>query len=166
MRQKHGFTLIELIVVISLISLMLFFSIPRFRNTLLTDPTKKTTRWIIGTVRILKENALRDGKRYILHANLDNNSMWVSDESMSEEALLEASQNGFKLPDGIRLLDVEYPKNRKISISRADIYFYPQGYSDKAMIHMERDGTDAVSFLIEPFLSEVNRFERYASFED
>ncbi|MBU1161919.1 MAG: prepilin-type N-terminal cleavage/methylation domain-containing protein, partial [Proteobacteria bacterium] len=42
-----GFTLIELIVVISLISIMLFFAIPRFQSNVLSDSTKEVSRWIL-----------------------------------------------------------------------------------------------------------------------
>ena len=50
----RGFTLIELIVVISLIGLMLFFSLPRLQNNPFIDDSKKSARWLIGKVQTLK----------------------------------------------------------------------------------------------------------------
>ena len=47
----HGFTLIELIVVISLIGLMLFFSLPRLQNNPFIDDSKKSARWLIGKIQ-------------------------------------------------------------------------------------------------------------------
>ena len=75
--QNRGFTLIELTVVMSLISIMLFFTVPRFRNAVLTNGTNNTSRWIIGKVRILKEHSTRMQKLSILHINMDSNKMWV-----------------------------------------------------------------------------------------
>ena len=53
----------------------------------------------------------------------------------------------------------------KISSGQTDITFYKNGYSDKAMIHIQ-DGEEYESYLIEPFLSEVTRYEMYASFDN
>ncbi|MBW1699095.1 MAG: type II secretion system protein [Deltaproteobacteria bacterium] len=165
-KSNNGFTLIELIVVISLISIMFFFSIPRFANTLLTDNIKKTSRRIVGYVRALKENSLRDHKVYTLHVSFDTNTLWATNESMTEEMMLEAEKNGFRLPDDLKVLDVEFPWKGKVSVSRADIYFYPQGYSDKALIHMQGEEGRLITFLIEPFLSDVRIFNKYAGFDD
>lgn len=164
--QNNGFTLIELIVVISLISLMLFFAIPRFKNSVLSDNTKKVSRWIMTKVLTLKERAVRDQKLYILHVNLDSNRLWMTNELMSEQELQNAAQNAYELPDDIQVLDVEYPDEEIISEGRADIHFYKRGYSDKAMIHVENNDNEQLSFLIEPFLSRVKVYEKYEGFEN
>ena len=56
-----GFTLIELIVVIALISIMLFLAIPKFQSDIFTDSTKKVSRWIIYKVPALKK--MRSGSK-------------------------------------------------------------------------------------------------------
>ena len=161
-----GFTLIEIIVVISLISLILFIAIPRFHNTVLTDSTKKTSRWITAKIRALKASAVREHKLYVLNIDMDSNSMWVSHASMTEDELQDASQNAYKLPDDIRVLAVEYPHDDKIEAGRADIYFYEKGYSDMAIIHIENSDSEQFSFLIEPFLQQVKMFPDYVGFEE
>jgi prepilin-type N-terminal cleavage/methylation domain-containing protein len=161
-----GFTLIELIVVISLISLILFVAIPRFQSTVFTDNTNKTSRWIMGKVQSLKTRAVRDQNLYILHVSLDANKLWVSDGSMSEEELENAELQGYKLPDDVRLIDVEYPQNEIIASGTADIRFYQKGYSDKALIHIENRDSEQRSFLIEPFLPRVKLYEKHIAFEN
>ena len=76
-RRNNGFTLIELIVVISLFSLMLFFAVPRFQFDVLSDHSKKTSRWIMLQVQALKEKSVHDQKRYVLHLSLDSNRLWA-----------------------------------------------------------------------------------------
>ena len=159
-----GFTLIELIVVISLISIMLFFAIPRFQRNVLSDSTKEVSRWILLKIPNIKERATREQKRYVLHVNLDSNKLWITHGAMLEEALQSAETNGYKLPEDIKLLDVEYPDQEKISVGQADIYFNEKGYSDKAMIHFENDDNEKFSFLIDPFLLRVRLYNSYAEF--
>jgi prepilin-type N-terminal cleavage/methylation domain-containing protein len=161
-----GFTLVEVIVVISLISIMLIFSIPRFHGAVPADHTKKASRWIIVTVRSLKERSVREQKLYVLNVNLDDNRLWVTNETMSAEELESAEQKGLTLPDDVNVLDVEYPGKGTVSFGRTDICFYKKGYSDKALIHIEDNDNNQRSFLIDTFLSKVAFYERYAGFED
>lgn len=165
-KQTKGFTLIELIVVISLISIMLFFAIPRFQSTVLSNSTKKVSRWILLKIPRIKEKAAREQKRYVLHISFDANKLWITQETMSHEALQSAETKGFKLPEDIKLLDVEYPDQEKISTGQANIYFNEEGYSDKAIIHFENDDNEKFSFLIEPFLLRVRLYNSYAEFGD
>ena len=162
--QSHGFTLLELIVVISLFSIMLVFTVPRFHDTLFIDETKKSSRWIMGKIQSLKEAAIRNQKNYSLHIDLDAARYWETDESMSPEALENAALNSNALPGGLKIADIEFPIRGKINSGQTEITFYKNGYSDKALMHF-RDGEKYISFLIEPFLTDVTRFETYASFE-
>ena len=165
-KQSNGFTLIELIVVISLISIIIFVSVPRFHNKTLPDNTKKISRWIMVTSRHLKEKSFCDQKLYTMHIDMEGRQLWVTDESMSEEEVLKAGQKGFMVPDDVEVLDVEFPGNNKIISGLADIHFYTHGYSDMALIHIQDNDNNQLSFLIEPFLPKVKLYEKYLQFED
>jgi len=164
-RQSAGFTLIELIVVIALLGLMLFFSLPRLQNNPFLDQSKKSSRWLIGKIQGLKESAVRDQKMYTLNFDLDSGRVWETNESMSQDDIESAFLNGYALPEDLRIIDIEYPTRGKINSGHAAITFYKAGYTDKALVHMQ-DGDAYLSFLIEPFLPNVQFFEKYASFED
>jgi prepilin-type N-terminal cleavage/methylation domain-containing protein len=163
--QSRGFTLLELIVVISLLGIMLVLTVPRFHETLLLDESKTNSRWIIGKIQSLKEAAVRNQKRYILHIDLDSERFWETDESMSPEAIENAAVNADALPSGLKITDIEYPIHGKINSGQAEIAFYKNGFSDKVFIHVQ-DGETHISYLIEPFLSEVSRYETYIGFEN
>jgi len=164
-KKSHGFTLLELMVVISLLGIMLVFTVPRFQQTLFLDETKTGSRWIIGKIKILKEAAISNQKQYTLHINLDTERFWETDASMSAEAIENAALNADSLPSGLKIADIEYPTRGKINSGQTDITFYKNGTSDKVLIHLQ-DGEKYVTYLIEPFLSEVTRYEMYASFEN
>jgi prepilin-type N-terminal cleavage/methylation domain-containing protein len=163
--HRKGFTLLELIVVMSLLGIMLIFTVPRFQENLFLDETKTGSRWIIGKIQALKEASIRNQKQYSLHINLDTDQYWETDDSMSTEDLENAALNASPLPDGLKIADIEYPIGGKITSGQTDIAFYKNGTSDKALIHIQ-DGENYVSYLIEPFLSEVTRYEMYAGFEN
>jgi prepilin-type N-terminal cleavage/methylation domain-containing protein len=163
--RKNGYTLIELIVVIALISILLFFSIPRFRQNVLLESSKEATRWIMIKVGFLKKSAVRDNEAYILHVSFDSGRLWISKATSSDEERLDAERTGYELPKDIRLLDVEFPGKEKVTTGRADIYFHPKGYSDKAVIHIQDEDAQPLSFLIEPFLPKVKIYNEYVGFE-
>jgi len=152
-------------VVIALLGIMLVFTVPRFHETLFLDESKTGSRWIIGKIQALKEAAVRNQKHYTLHIDLDAERFWETDTAMSTEDLENAALNAEPLPDGIKIADIEYPLRGKISSGSTEITFYKNGYSDKVLIHLQ-DGEDYVSYLIEPFLSEVARYETYTGFEN
>lgn len=162
--HESGFTLLELIVVITLLGIMLVFTIPRFHDSIFLDQDKKAARWIIGKVRALKEASIRNQTNVTLHIDLDTQQYWETNESMAAEAIENAALNAASLPGDLKIADVEYPNRGKINSGRADITFYKKGYTDKVIIHCQND-TDYVSFLIEPFLSEVKIYETYTGFE-
>ena len=164
-RQDYGFTLLELIVVISLLGIMLVLTVPRFHETLFLDEAKTGSRWIIGKIQALKEAAVRNQKHYTLHIDLDSEQFWETDAAMSAEDLETAALNAGSLPSGLKIADIEYPIRGKTSSGRADITFYKNGYSDKVLIHLQ-DGEEFISYLIEPFLSEVIQYEMYAGFDN
>ena len=162
---QAGFTLIELIVVISLMGLMLFFTLPRMGDNPFLDDSKQSSRWLIGKVQMLKEIAIRDQKQHSLHFDLDSGLIWETNESMTVEDREEAAlNNSYSLPDDLRIIDIEYPQKGKVDSGQAEITFYKAGYTDKALVHMQEDDT-YMSFLIEPFLSHVQFFEDYVGFD-
>jgi prepilin-type N-terminal cleavage/methylation domain-containing protein len=165
LRLNSGFTLIEIVTVIALLSLTLFIAIPRIPNTLFVDETKKTSRWIIAKVQVLKDRAAREQTRYALHIDINNRQFWISNDSMSEEERQAAERSGFKLPANMRIIDVEYPNDKIVLSGQTEIFFYPKGYSDQAMIHLENK-EDQLSFRIEPFLTAVKLFEEYVGLQD
>lgn len=164
--QRNGYTLIELVAVISLISILLFIAVPRLVDTVLSDETRLFARWLTTKVRVLKNDAVSEHKRYTLNISLDDNSIWVSDAAETDDELEEKARNAYRLPDGLKFLDVAFPDDRKLVLGLAQITFYEKGYTDMAVIHIENSRDEQHSFLIEPFLPGVKYIERYVDFEN
>ena len=160
-----GFTLIELTVVMALISLMFFVTLPRITNDIFVNQTKKTSRWLLTSVRYLKEASIRDQADHTLHVDMDDGKLWISHALMTEDLVEKSEIGGLTLADGIRILDVSFAGNRKISHGVAQIQFYAKGYSDNAMIHMVNENDRELSFHIPPFLPHLKIIEDYVDLE-
>lgn len=159
-----GFTLIELMVVMLLISIFLAVAIPRFDNGFAQDPVKKVERWMLNTTRLLRTDAVRSQKTQSLVIDLNNNRLWIVSEDMDEEALAAAPEKGYTLPSSIQVVDVEYPRSDRISSGTAEIHFYPAGYSDNTIIHFEKDDAQRFSILVEPLLPKIKVVEEWLTF--
>lgn len=162
---RMGFTLIELTVVMALISIMFFVSLPRIKNDIFFDQTKKTSRWLLTSVRYLKEASIRDQKDHTLHVDMDNGEIWITRALMGEEELEKPDTAGLTLADGIRILDVAFAGHRKMTTGIAQIQFYAKGYSDNAMIHIVNENDRELSYHIPPFLPHMKIIENYVDLE-
>lgn len=164
-QANHGFTLIELIVVMTLVSIIFFVATPRFSAFLFGDDADTTLRWLMVKIRHLKQTAVSEQKDYALHLDFENNTMWVTDDGMeTEEALVKAQEQAYRLPEGVHLLDVEYYNSGRLALGIASIRFLKRGYSDRAIIHFSGRDENPHSVLIEPFLWDVITENQYLSY--
>ncbi len=162
----RGYTLIELTVVILLIGLTVVLTVPKFRYSLLTDDLKGTVRRMIGTIRGLKNEAVRERQAFILHFDLEANRLWVESTKASDEELAEAQSNSFQLPEGVRIMDVWSWGRGKKTAGDTAIRFTEKGYVEPSVIHLgAKDGRE-FTLILSPFLGKVEVLEEYVDFVD
>lgn len=159
-----GFTLIELMVVMLLITIMLGVTIPRLDTSLLQDPRKKTTRWLINTVSALRAAATEKQKSQTLVVNVDENRLWVTDAEMDDEAQTAAEEKAFALPGGMRIMEVQFSGKESVGSGNALITFYPGGYSDQAAINIEGADAERFAYKVEPLLPRIKVVDKWISY--
>jgi prepilin-type N-terminal cleavage/methylation domain-containing protein len=163
--RGSGYTLLELIVVMALIGIVFFFAIPRFEGSFFLDDAKQSSRWLIGKLQALREEALRTRRLQVLHIDLDTGRLWETSEAMTPEQADRALQRAQRLPGGGRVVSVDIAQQGRVSAGRADIRFFGDGHTDRVLIHV-RHGDTYTSFLLEPFLSQVRMFDHVVGFDD
>ena len=162
--QAEGFTLIELMVVMLLITIVLSVTVPRLSSGLMQDPQKKANRWMINTVQALRAAAIEKQKSQALVVDFANNRLFTIDSSMDDEALAAAAEKAFVLPKSIQLVDVLFPNDEQQSVDTVEIYFYAAGYCDPSIIHLKNDDGYRFSYKIEPLLPKVKVSEEWLTY--
>lgn len=148
-------------VVMLLITIMFAVSAPRLSTSLMQDPRKKTTRWLMNTVSLLRSTAIEKQQSQILVVDLDEDRFYVADEAMNEEARSEASKRGFALPGSLHFIEVQYPGKDRVGTGTAEIIFYPGGYSEQAAINMENSDTERFCYKVAPLLPRIKVVEEW-----
>jgi len=164
--KERGYTLIELAVVIMLIGLMLGVSIPRFRSFLLTDSLKSSTLRIIGLVKELRSDAVRENRIYDLHFDMGSNLIWVGFEGMTQEESELAHKRAFQLSQDVKIIDVwRMGKGKKVD-GDATIRITYKGYLEQSIIHLGADDGREFSLILQPFLGSIKSYDRYIDNKD
>jgi len=159
-----GFTLIELMVVMLLISIILAVAIPRFDGGFLQNSRKTTTRRIIDTIKGLRSRAIGEQKTYALILDLSNDQYWTVNDTMDELSMAQAAEMASKLPDDIHFSAVIFPNQEQIRSGNAKIQFYPRGYADHVLIHLQTDNAERFAYLVQPLLSKLKVLDEWPSF--
>lgn len=164
--KTRGYTLIELTVVILLIGLTVLLTVPKFRYSLLSDDLKGTVRRMIGTIRTLRNEAVREHQAFLLHFDLEANRLWVESTKATDEELAEAHTNAFQLPAGVRIMDVWRRGKGKETAGETAIRFSEKGYVEPSVIHLKAADGREFTLILSPFLRKVEVLEEYVDLGD
>ncbi len=160
-RNKNGYTLLELALVLVLIGITLSFSMPRFRQALLTDTLKSSARRLIGTVEELREKAIRQQIDWFLYFDLEKNTFWSQQGDISQKELEKVRRTATSLAGDVRVRDIWMRDQGSPSEGIVKIRFNKKGYVNQAIIHLEDESGRQMSLLLEPFLGTIKLSDGY-----
>jgi prepilin-type N-terminal cleavage/methylation domain-containing protein len=158
--SKRGFTLVELLLVMALISVVLILAVPSTRDVLTGDKLKKASRQLIGLERKLRVEAVRDQLEHILCIDLPDSVFWVITSDMTPEKQDEIKKNPQHLPGDIVITDIVDENNKKISVGEVKIVFKKNNICSPAIIHLAY-GEDKMTIVINPFLGVTDIYDKY-----
>ena len=141
LNNKKGFTLLELILVLSLMTLILGLSTVFFLNALPSHKFNATVREISAMIRHARNLALVRGEKYTLTINIESKQYGI--DGVVSKALP---------PDiDIRIID---PVEGEIPTGTYQIYFPPSGGIEGGTIVLSRD-KKSVSIQPDPIIGSV-----------
>ena len=165
--STKGYTLIELIVVIVLLGLIFSIAAPRFRDAVLSDNLKSTTRKLIGLIKELRSDAIQKRTDQILFFDLESNMYWYGPADMTEEGRdLFRKKNVTELPHDVRITDIWTKGGGKKMAGELPIRFHKKGYVQQSAIHLESEDGREFTLLLRTFLPGVKVFDKYVEFEE
>jgi prepilin-type N-terminal cleavage/methylation domain-containing protein len=145
-----GFTLMEMLIVILLSAIFLSLAAVNWNGLL---PRGKETFLETFSIEIafLKEEAVARYDDRVMEFDLSGNTINVGriDAVKGYVPLKE-----LPVPEGYRLRDVLI-NGQKVSLGKPLIRFYSTGLIDRTIVHLDREGSDPYSIMVDPLTARI-----------
>lgn len=162
-KKQAGFTLVEIIVVMVLISLFMVFSIPLFGN-IGTSSLETSARRLSNTIKYLFNESALSGLEYHLIYDLDQGTYRAQILDVNRQ-LVDAPDQGrqAKLKGNVRFQDLSIPGRGKTSVGQVTTLIHPSGWVEETIIHLD-DGEKVLTLRVMPLSGMTEIFEGYREF--
>ena len=158
--RSPGYTLIELVVVLVLLSLIFGITVPKFRQNLFSNSLDATSLRFIGLVQELRERAVSSQVSQVLHFDIRNNRIWFFAKNATEEEQEAARERAFELPADVRIENV-WTWRSGTFYEEGVILFSRKGYVEQSVIHLQSEDGRETSLELTPFLGSVKIHDGY-----
>jgi general secretion pathway protein H len=168
--KQQGFTLLELIIVMVLISLTAAFTIPKIQSSLYSNELSATAQHFVYLVTETAQEARARHTSFILHFDADTNTFLALPATARSKTEAEEPDNAYlrmTLDDSVQLVGIEVPQKETLTENNeTGIFFTNKGYTRKAAVHFKNEDGDQVSIMLSPFLGVARILEGRVSLED
>jgi prepilin-type N-terminal cleavage/methylation domain-containing protein len=163
-RSAAGFTLIEVVVVMVLISLFMVFSVPLFGD-LGTSSLDTSARRLGGTIKYLFNEAAITGLEHRLIYDLDEGT-YRAQVLSPEGELTDAGAQGRQaaLKSGVRFRDLRVPGRGKFSMGQVTTRIHPSGWIEETIIHLAEGEDEELTLRVVPLTGMLEVYSGYREF--
>lgn len=194
--RRGGFTLIELMVVVAIITMVTFLIIPSLGGYLRVS-INSAVRDMGGVIKDSYNSAMATGRVHRIAYNFKEGTYWVESgpanalldtaESLEKEErrkrLLkptqkEAPQSAFamdksvtrkklSLPQGVKFEDVVTGQQKDPLVEGvAYTHFFPHGLAEQTLVHLMDGANHKVTLVISPVSGTTDVYDRYVSLQE
>ncbi|MGK2907683.1 MAG: pilus assembly FimT family protein [Desulfuromonadales bacterium] len=161
---KAGFTLIEIVVVMAMVSMFMVLSIPLFGN-FGTSSLDTSARRLSGTIKYLYNESAMSGREYRLIYDLDH-GLYRAQILETDGALVDALDQGREaaLKGAIRFKDLQVPGRGKFSAGQVTTRIDPSGWVEETIIHLENGDGEMLTLRVMSLTGTTEIFQGYRDF--
>ncbi|WP_417909928.1 pilus assembly FimT family protein [Candidatus Electronema sp. PJ] len=161
----QGFTLVELIVVMVLISLTVSFAVPQIRSALFANELTAAVRRFVGLIAETGQEARLKRTTVVLRYDRRQRLFTVSSAATEKDG--EGSSKKYQevqLVDSVQVTDIEAAHRQEST--DLSIIFDARGYVDRTAVHFRHDNGDELTVMLSPFLGVTRILDGHFSLED
>lgn len=168
--EQRGYTLIELSIVLLLISLIFFISLPRLSNFLFQADLKDAARSLKAVVYFLRSKSIVAHTPTVLHLDLDRRLYWGDFAEGTEEQHSRGKARPVLvppkgLPDGIRFLDASNINTPKKNSGMLASTFNSKGALEETVIHLADKRSNIMTIIVNAFTGTFSIYDEYVDVE-
>jgi general secretion pathway protein H len=140
--RAGGFTLIELILVLAVVSLVLAIAYPSMSRGRMAFHLRGVGRDVINTVRMARETAVTEQKVIQMLIDAQARQVTLSDD-VGDEA------RTYQLPDDVQIQGLT-PAGEPLTEEPMKIRFLPNGSSDDALVMLKAESGAVLRIVLDP----------------
>lgn len=164
--SSRGFTLLEILIVMVLITMVTSFAIPALRSSLYSDQLKSTARKLVGLVSEASQEAVSNRAAYLLNFDFEHNLVWISPERKETVDVEPGRLKHWTIPDFVRVADIASVQGGKRSAGTTVIRFSEKGYVDRTFIHLRSEDGRDMTLMLSPFIAVTRISDKYVELLD
>lgn len=159
--RQSGFTLVELMVVVALLSLFSLLTIPLFGSTG-TNKLDYSARRLNGTIKYMFNEAALSGNEYRLIFNLDHGTYraTVVEDDGTVVDLAGIGQES-KLADKVRFRELQLPGRGTFKSGEVTVRIHPTGWLEEVSVHLADESGKELTLHVLPLTGTAEFFEGY-----
>ncbi|MCI5192724.1 MAG: prepilin-type N-terminal cleavage/methylation domain-containing protein [Candidatus Electrothrix sp. AU1_5] len=164
----QGFTLLELIIVMVLISLTASFAVPKIRSSFYRDELRAAAQSFVSLVTETAQKARAENTPFILRFQPDTKTFVALPVTTIPKTREEEQDKGYlriTLDDSISFTGGEEQEDEDDQ-EMNEIRFTSRGYTKKAVVYFENESGDQRSVILSPFLGVARILDDHVSLAD
>ena len=160
MRQRRGFTLIELSIAVFIIAMVMAVALPSFVRSYNGAVLNETVRTFATTCQLARIQAVIQQRPAILHIDLNRQIFWVTQmlKTDDESAGSEQTLKSFELPKRVMLISAERLDTPARQGKLVEATFYPNGTCDSVTVVFRGGERGGLAATIDPITCQATTY--------
>lgn len=165
MREENGFTLIELMVVIAIISISMFVVIPKIESNTKMN-LDKSARRLAGAIIFVRNEVIFKNKKFRIKYDIEENTYSIDELVKTSMGFVDEEYEAKEITtvsfeDGVSYMDITTEYGGRLNFGKTYTHFFPTGMVERTRIHIKNENDDIKTLDVNVLTGEVDIFDKY-----